>query len=502
MSRYSRSNKDMRHVFLNEFLNNPDRGEKFYERVLMEYGDDSVAELGFAQVAMERLSNIAVQLIEDRRIGLSYLEKSSRYVSWTTKIDNNYAYYCGPDIVNSKHEKIYREACDFSFDTYEKSIPPIKAYLESAYPIDNFPFRDSTTKVEKPFSKLRLESDIHAAKRAYHNASNSMMMDLLRGLLPASALTNLGVGGNGRAFEYLISVMKSSHLLEVQKTGEHLATELKNTMGPFIRRTGEKYGRELEEYLAKSRRMSESPISKNAEGKVFLDVVRLVSYEPPVDALNTVVAGLLYEGCAKPFGHMLHAAGSMTNAQKVNLIQSFADLRKNRRQRPPRAFELVSYTFDMSTNYGMFRDIHRHRILTMQRQPLTVLHGFDMPPELEEAGISNEFIECMKKSAGAYHAMAATDPLLAQYVVNFAYKYRYMMRINLRELCHLVELRTLPQGHQDYRNVANLMLEQVQRVHPHLSQIIQFVDSRKYNMGRLSSEKRTASKIAKSRDSP
>ena len=494
MSRYSRSSKSMRRVFLDEFLNNPDRGKKFYERVLMEYGDDSVAELGMAQVAIEGLSNIAAQKIEDRRIGLSFLEKSSRYVSWDAKSGGRYAYYRGPDIMESRHEKIYEEACDLSFDTYTYSLPLVKAHLMDAYPIDDFLFRDSGDFADKPFSELTVEVDIKSAERAYRNATNSMALDLLRGLLPASTLTNLGVAGNGRAFEYLISTLKSSKLHEERSLGDRLASELKSTMGPFIRRASEKHGKLLEEYLTELRGASGGPrfdIAPATENRV-----RLVSYDAQQDALDTVVAGLLYENSGNTFEDLRRIVSErMSDQQKHDIVRTFAGLRKSRRQRPPRAFELVSYVFDMVNNFGMFRDMHRHRILTLQRQLLDAKHGFDVPPELEDTGCSREFAECMKRSGEAYEQMAKTDTARAQYVVNFAYRYQYMMRVNLRELCHLVELRTLPQGHQDYRDTARRMYEQVCDIHPTLSQIMKFVDTKIYRMGRIGPEKRTMSKI-------
>lgn len=493
MSRYSRSTKSMRRVFLDEFLNNPDRGREFYERVLTEYGDDSVAELGTAQVGIEGISNMAVRKIEDRRIGLSFLEKSSRYVSWEAKSDGRYAYYRGPDISESIHEKIYEEACDFSFDTYARCIPAVRAYLEEAYPIADFPFRDSRDSAEKPFSKLTVESDIKMAERAYKRAAKSMTFDLLRGLLPASTLTNLGVTGNGRAFEYLISILNSSQLREERAVGKDLAEELGPAMGPFIKRAGEKYGRQLEEYLVKLRRASEPPVCDLPP--VTEGVVRLVSCDEQQDAMNMVVAGLLYENGVYTFGNLLDVVKTMPHGDKRAIVLRFAGLRENRRQRPPRAFETVSYVFDMVNNFGMFRDMHRHRVLTLQRQLLGTKHGFDLPPDLEKAGCSGEFVECMRRSRDAYDKMAGTDPVMAQYVVNFAYRYQYVMSVNLRELCHLVELRTLPQGHQDYREAARRMFEQVSDAHPDLSRIIKFADTGKYYMGRIASEKRTLSKL-------
>src|SRR6185437_5817587 len=111
MSRYSRSDKTMRRIFLDEFISNPTRGEEFYNKILNEYGDDSVAELGEAQIAIEWISNIAAKKIEDQRIGLSYLEKSSRYVTFDKKINGQYKYCREESIMSSSHADRYLQAC-------------------------------------------------------------------------------------------------------------------------------------------------------------------------------------------------------------------------------------------------------------------------------------------------------------------------------------------------------------------------------------------------------
>ena len=149
MSRYSRTNKSMRRIFLDEFLKNKNRGEEFYNRVLLEYGDDSVAELGEAQIAIEGLSNIAVKKIEDRRIGLSYLEKSSRYVAWNKKEKGKYRFYRDSEIMKSRFADMYEDTCNFSFDVYSKNIEPMINYVREKYPIEKYSFKDSTDGKEK-----------------------------------------------------------------------------------------------------------------------------------------------------------------------------------------------------------------------------------------------------------------------------------------------------------------------------------------------------------------
>jgi thymidylate synthase ThyX len=226
MSRYSRTDKSMREIFLDEFLKNKNRGEEFYNRVLLEYGDDSVAELGEAQIAIEGLSNIAVKKIEDRRIGLSYLEKSSRYVVWNKKENGKYRFYRDPEIMKSRFADMYEDSCNFSFDIYSKNIEPMVNYVREKYPIEKYSFKDSADGKEKIFSKLKNESDIKSANMIYRGSTKAKALDILRGLLPASTLTNVGITGNGRAFEYLLTVLGSSDLKEEQDLASKIKKEL------------------------------------------------------------------------------------------------------------------------------------------------------------------------------------------------------------------------------------------------------------------------------------
>ena len=191
MSRYSRTNKSMRRIFLDEFLKNKNRGEEFYNRVLLEYGDDSVAELGEAQIAIEGLSNIAVKKIEDRRIGLSYLEKSSRYVAWNKKEKGKYRFYRDSEIMKSRFADMYEDTCNFSFDVYSKNIEPMINYVREKYPIEKYSFKDSTDGKEKLFSKLKNDMDVKSANMIYKGSTKAKALDILRGLLPASTLTNV-----------------------------------------------------------------------------------------------------------------------------------------------------------------------------------------------------------------------------------------------------------------------------------------------------------------------
>ena len=499
MSRYSRTDKGMRRIFLDEFLGNEGRGEEFYGRVLVEYGDDSVAELGGAQIAIEGLSNIAARGIEDRRIGLSYLEKSSRYVAWDRREGGEFRFYRDPALMGSRFADEYVGACNLDFETYSRWVDPVTRYVREAHPIDGYRFRDSEDGEEKPYGSLRLESDVRSADAVYRGSTRAKALDVVRGLLPASALTNVGITGNGRAFEYMLTVLFSSDLEEERGLAAQIKSELEATIRPFVRRSDDAYGRALQAYLRGVRGAAAShagaaaaaadPPPSPARGA---RPVALAGHEPEPDAVDRVVAAVLYEHArGMPYGEVVRRVGAMPGSRKRGIIEDLARLRGNRRHRPPRAFEMAWYTFDMVTNFGMFRDLHRHRTLTLERQLLTADLGYAVPDELGAVGMEGEYRECMENSRRVFGMIRGRFPVQAQYVVNFAYNYPYIMHMNLREAAHLIELRTAPQGHADYRRAAQEMFRQISGVHPNLSRIIRFADMGEYGLERFESEKRS-----------
>jgi len=495
MSRYSRTDKSMRRIFLDEFLANESRGEEFYNKVLIEYGDDSVAELGIAQIAIEGISNIAVKKIEDRRIGLSYLEKSSRYVSWDKKVNGHFKFYREPQIMDSKFANAYLDSCNLDFEIYSKNIQPMIDYVREKEPIDKLKFKDTLSGTEVFFSKLKDDRDIKSATMIYNATTKAKALDVMRGLLPASTLTNVGITGNGRSFEYLLTILFSSNLDEEQNLAHKIKQELDTTIKSFVRRSDDKYGKALQNYFkslqkTSSRLVKKHPVSTKSKGAT----VKLVDYEPELRALDKIIVAILYEGQTVTYNAILSNVKKMSKSEKTKIITSFAKLRQNRRQRPPRAFEMTHYTFDIVGNFGMFRDLHRHRVLTLERQLLTTDHGYAVSREIVEIGLEKEFKECMDASKRVFDSMRRKIPQQAQYVVNFAYNYPFFMHLNLREACHLIELRTIPQGHIDYRQVAQKMFLSIKKAHPNISSIIKFVDLNTYELERFESEKRIEEK--------
>jgi thymidylate synthase ThyX len=471
-SRYSRTEKSLRRVLLDEFINEPDSGfealtgnpvdsddmvavrkaEEFYERVLVGYGDDSVAELAGAHVAVERTSTLAAKAVEDSRIGISPLEKSTRYVRFDRPgPDGRYLFYRGPELAHPEYEP----AADALFGVYSSMVEPVTEAIRTRFPIEAG------------------ETD-----RAWKSATRAKALDLLRGLLPAGALTNLGLFGNGRAFEYLITKLAAHELPECRRLASDLHTELALVIPAFVKRAlDERYGGPSAERMVRIReamaRLAERggvepvagpSVAGRAQGAPS---VRLVESDP--DAERKVVAAALFPHSDLPLEEL--------GGDQAQVLEALLGDRANRRQRVSRALEHAMYTFEIVANFGAYRDLHRHRMLTQDRQLLGTALGYDLPPGLDDLGVAGRFRAAVE-AAAAVHPRLVHDagPELAQYIVPLAFRVRWYFRVSLREVYHLCELRTTPQGHPDYRWVAQEMFRRVAEVHPRLAGYASFVD--------------------------
>ena len=463
-SRYSRTEKSLRRVLLDEFINDPESGfagiagspraeddmvavkraEEFYERVLVGYGDDSVAELAGAHVAVERVSTLAAKALEDSRIGISPLEKSTRYVRFDRPgPDGKRLYHRGEEL----QHPAYEPAADALFDAYTALLEPLTEAIRTRYPQEEG------------------ETD-----RAWKSATRAKALDLLRGLLPAGTLTNLGLFGNGRAFEYLITKLSANELPECQALGQDLHRELSQVIPAFVKRAlDERYGAPAAERMVRVRdRLGAlAPTLALPRGAGEGMSVKLVGYDK--DAERKVVQAALFPYTDAPLDDI--------DADHDAVLEAMLAGRDNRRQRVARALEHAQYKFEIVANFGAYRDLHRHRMLTQDRQLLGTSLGYDLPEGLVELGMAGRFQAAVENAARAHEAMRhGAGAVLAQYVVPLAFHVRWYFRVNLREIYHLCELRTTPQGHPDYRRVAQEMFRLVSEVHPRLTRFATFVD--------------------------
>jgi thymidylate synthase ThyX len=460
-SRYSRTEKSLRRVLLDEFINEPDSGfdrlaghapadddmvavrraEEFYERVLVGYGDDSVAELAGAHVAVEQVSTLGAKALEDSRIGISPLEKSTRYVRFDRPgADGRFLYHRGAEL---RHPE-YEPAADALFRAYSSLVEPV------------------TNAIRERFPQEEGETD-----RAWKSSTRAKALDLLRGLLPAGTLTNLGLFGNGRSFEYLITKMAAHELPECQALAVDLHRELSLVIPSFVRRAlDDRYGGPAAERMVRVRAAT-SRLARRGGAASTPPTVRLVEHDP--DAERKVVAAALFPYSDEPLDHQ--------HADPAAVLEALLADRANRRQRAPRALEHAQYTFEITANFAAYRDLHRHRMLTQDRQVLGASLGHDTPPGLAELGLADRFDAAVEAAAGAHRRLERDlGPALAQYVVPLAFHVRWYFRVNLREVFHLCELRTTPQGHPDYRWVAQEMFRRVEEVDPRLAGYARFVD--------------------------
>jgi thymidylate synthase ThyX len=292
--------------------------------------------------------------------------------------------------------------------------------------------------------------------------------------------------------------MHGSELEEIRTLSITLFEELNSVIPSFIRRANDRHGVALQEYIAKTAGEVKRLANEYLSGVTIESnpsQVALLDSDDNFSAESKVASAILYEQAqGQSLGRILAYVKSMPSENRAGIIRSYSQYRGNRRHRPGRAYEMVDYTFELFTNFGMFRDLHRHRVVTLQRQLLSARHGYDLPDELVKAGLDKQFKECMELSKATYDSMAQSMPQQAQYVVNFAYRYPYFMKLNLREACHMIELRTAPQGHPDYRKVCQAMHREIARVHPILSEGIKYVDTNDYALERLDAEKKSEKK--------
>ncbi|HYL09088.1 MAG TPA: FAD-dependent thymidylate synthase [Candidatus Udaeobacter sp.] len=460
-SRYSRTEKSLRRVLLEEFINDPDSGfgglagaspadddmvavrkaEEFYERVLVGYGDDSVAELAGAHIAVEHASTLAAKALEDSRIGISPLEKSTRYVRFDRPgPDGRFLYYRGPELSHPAYEP----AADALFDAYSGLVEPVMQAIRERFPQEEG------------------ETD-----RAWKAATRAKALDLLRGLLPAGTLTNLGLYGNGRAFEYLITKLAANELPECNALAHSLHAELSLVIPSFVRRALDpKYGAPAAERMVDVRHRLEKLAARPAGGEEQPGV-KLIDFD--ADAMNRVLRAALFPMSNLPLDRQ--------SGDPDAVLDALMGDRSNRRQRGGRALEQADYSFEMVANFAAYRDLHRHRLLTQERQRLGTRLGYDLPEGLVELGVAGRFERAVEQAAEAHRKLERDlGPALAQYVVPLAFRVRWYVKANLREVYHLTELRTTPQGHPDYRWIAQEMFRRVEEVHPALARYARFVD--------------------------
>ena len=489
-ARYSRSAKSVRRLFLDEFLDHIqagdarassvglERAERLYARVFGEYGDDSVAQLGGAHIACEGVSNVLTKVLERGRL-MSYLEQSTRYVPYTDRPGGRWKYVVPDELDDPALRALYVERLDRAFETYARWIKPIQAHFRRLHPQS----KDDTDAV-------------------YRAAIRARALDALRGLLPAATRSNVGIYGSGQAYEALLLRLHAHPLAEARATGELMLPELRKVIPAFLARVDRSdRGVRWAEYLA-GRRADTTQVTHDLLGDVAPESrpeVTLTDFDP--DGEIKVVAAALYPTSRLPHDQLIAVARAMPLEKRMRVLRAYVGERENRRHKPGRAFERATYSFDVLSDYGAFRDLQRHRMLTIDWQHLTPAHGCTRPAAIDDVAAVSDWSRTIEDAADLHRRLkAAYSTVVAQYCVSLAYRIRFYLQMNAREAMHVIELRTAPQGHPTYRRVCQQIHKLIgeQAGHRAIAALMTFVNHSTATLGRLHSEQTTEKKRRRS----
>ena len=493
-ARYSRSPKSVRRLFLDEFVAEPElgiaavaaamgdgdetvrtqRAEDLYERVFTEYGDDSVAQLGGAHLACEQASNLLTKVLERGRLA-SYLEQSTRYIFYDQPLGHRYRYLVPPEIADSPHAAAFTDLMEWLFETYSRLMGGLVPYYETLYPRGE-----------------------HDSTFVWRSTIRAKACDDLRGLLPAATTSNVGIFASGQAYEMLLLRMRAHPLQEVRAYAGLMLTELRKVVPAFMRRVDlPARGGVWSDYLADVASSLDEAADSLAVAPQHRPEVTLVDWD--ADAELKITAAVLYPHSDLPDDQLLDAVRRLSTEERSRILAASVGERSNRRHKPGRGWERAGYRFDVLCDYGIFRDLQRHRLLTIDWQRLSPVHGYVTPPSLGDLDATDVWTEAMERTADLYGALRGDlGPDVAQYVVPFAYRIRFYLDMNAREAIHLLELRTAPGGHPDYRRVCQDMhrLIREQAGHHAIADAMSFVDHADYALARLEGERRAAARRA------
>jgi len=528
-SRYSRSTKSLRRMFLDEyvdpivnpakqkswlestakekkeklelkkkflatikFLNrtggieavvNVQRGRAFFDKWLAEYGDDSIAELGGVHLFLEGVSNVAVNEIQAKRVGLSPLEKSSRYVSFAAKMPNGkYQYVVPGEIKGKPMEKDYRAAMDLLFDTYVRIMEPYLEYIKLKYPagVDETPV-------------------------SFQNSRAAKRFDDIRDLLPFATRTNLALYGNGRAFEDLINRMAAHPLGEIRWWAKMICDELEKVVPSFVQRPKTERGAQVQTYRNNLRSLKQNlvkEINKNSSFKFNGQWAKLLNYSS--NAPDKILSSFLSSESQGPLENLHKNIAKLSAKKKKEIFEEILKARKMgnldaprqevRFRKVPRAFENAHYTYELWARGGDYRDLHRHRVLTQERQLFTTDWGFDLEPEVKNSEFYADFEKAFSRAVKIYQKLSKINPYLAQYAVPYGFLQHWYITISAREIYWIGELRTGPQGRPHYRKISQQIVAEAQKIDPLIFSGV-MVDWNDYSLSRRESEKKIEQKL-------
>jgi thymidylate synthase ThyX len=488
-ARYSRTTKSLRRLFLDEFAGDvsepatranttstagSERAARLYDSVFVEYGDDSVAQLGGVHLACEQSSQLLAKALEWGRLA-AYLEQSTRYMRYDDRPGGAWRATVPPELQGTSAGERYASFLDEAFTTYGRMYEPMEAWFKQRHP------------------KQDGDSDF-----VYRQTIMAKTCDTLRVLLPAGTRSNLGIYATGQSYEQLLMRLAVHPLAEMREYGELMKTELRKVIPEFLKRVDvEERGVGWSRYWQETRRrVEELTVRTLAEAGAkpeHRDEVTLVDFDPEGEL--KVAAAVLYAASSMPDDQLLALARSMPRDRLADVLLASVGKRSNRRHKPGRAWERTAYRFDVLCDYGAFRDLQRHRPLTIEWQRLTTEHGYETPPQIDDTGLRSDWERVMQASAETERMLVEAGFVeQAQYAVSMAYRIRFVMQMTAREAMHLTELRSQPAGHPVYRRVAQAMHRLIADVHPAIGDTFAYVSYDEVDLERLEAERRTEQK--------
>lgn len=478
--------------------------DQLIERILIQYGDDSVQELESATVLFNSVSNLAAKAIEDRRLG-AYIEQSSRYVLYTERdpVTGNWFYYRDPAIMQSALGERYVSTMDRCFDLYARLAEALQTEYQRQKPIETAAYAiKPNDSVKYRLDELDDEKQRKEFKRTYTFDIRTRACDTARIVMPAATLTNLAMAANGRTFEHLLKRLYSSGQSEFIDIAKRLHETLNRVIPKYVKRAnpdGEAFWMATDEAIREDikARFPEWMQPEPAGEEVTVHALpRLFSND--ANATRHLLAGVYFPYVCCSYDRIVKTLEAVSDADIVHLLSRAVGDRKTRRDRAPRGFE---HGYDLNaeivTDFGVFRDLHRHRMCTLLWQRPNPHLGFTVPEDIEAIGMGEECRIVEAEVRALYDDLAKTlGPAFAEYVVLFGHKLRAWFGMNFRESQHLLELRTVPQGHPNYRRVCQKIARAMFAQAPWIKEIglLKFVDFEDYAWARADAEARQSQK--------
>lgn len=477
MARLSRRGDDMRITILDEFADKADKDAELLQRVITAYGDDSVQQLVGQHVVVENASNLLTKKLEWGRLA-SYLEQSTRYIYFDQKDKKGKYKYYVPENLDAKTKKKYVASMDVIFGLYSEIVRNLTEYVQA----------QSTTPKE--------EQD-----GAWRAATRAQACDAARPLLPVAVQSTVGIFASGQSLESLIMHLQSDELHEARTTGQQILDETRQVIPAFLERADKpERGGAMIAYRANTRNavkeMAEKLLPAGHASVQSDDAVQLTDVWPMSEL--DILPDMLYEFSDLSLEEIRDHVSSLSYDKRLKAFQSYFGERLNRRHRPGRALEKAHYSFDLLCDYGIFRDLQRHRMVDdLEWQTLTPRYGYEIPELVERAGLTDAFEKCFEVSLALYSELqAAGYKEESQYATLLGHKMRWKVTLNARAAFHFCELRTAPQGHPGYRKLTAQMYEKIKQVHPLIAEAMKFVNQDEDpELTRLAAERATQFKL-------